>query len=102
MRLLPIPLSAGAFLLAILSAPTVVAGQQSTTRGFVLGLHASGASLSVEGEDGNDAGGGGLFVGYGLNRQFTLFLQADGAQFDGQQVSREHPLADRDVLELSF
>jgi len=32
----------------------------------------------------------------------TARLWGDGAQFDGQQVSREHPLADRDVLELSF
>ena len=56
--------------------------QESTTRGFTLGVHASGASLTVEDGDRNSAGGGGIRVGYGVNRRFTLFLQLDGAQFD--------------------
>jgi opacity protein-like surface antigen len=58
------------------------AAQQSTTRGWMLGLHGSGASLSIEGQDRQDAGGGGFVVGYGLNRRFTLLLQVDGAEFD--------------------
>lgn len=86
MRFLPDTLVAGALALALLTLPGTLAGQQSTTRGLVLGLHASGASLSVEGEDGSDAGGGGVFVGYGLNRRFTVFFQADGAEYDGQSV----------------
>lgn len=56
--------------------------QESTTRGLTIGLHASGASLVVESDDRENAGGGGLTVGYGINRRITLFAQADGAEFD--------------------
>ena len=61
---------------------TSVHAQESTTRGFTLGVHASGASLTVENGDTNAAGGGGIRVGYGLNRIVTLFAQFDGGQFD--------------------
>ncbi len=71
---------------ALFVFPGLLHAQESTTRGFVLGLHLSGASLSAEDEDRNDAGGGGLFVGYGLNRRFTLFAQADAARFDEQST----------------
>lgn len=60
--------------------------QESTTRGFNVGLHLSGASLTVENEDRNNAGGGGLQVGYGVNRNITLFAQANAAQFDQQST----------------
>ena len=60
--------------------------QESTTRGFTLGVHASGASLSIESAPGADAGGGGIRLGYGLNRSFTLFAQFDGAQFDVSEL----------------
>jgi opacity protein-like surface antigen len=66
--------------------PALVSAQESTTRGFNLGLHFSGASLSVEDQDRNDAGGAGLTVGYGLNRNVTLLVQLDGAQFDEQST----------------
>jgi len=56
--------------------------QESTTRGFNVGLHLSGASLSVEDSDRYSNGGAGLFIGYGFNRTFQLFLQLDGAQFE--------------------
>jgi opacity protein-like surface antigen len=65
-------------------AATPLTAQRSTTRGFVLGVHASGASLEVESQDRNNAGGGGLFLGYGVNRLFTIFAQADAAEFDEQ------------------
>ena len=60
------------------------AAQESTTRGFTVGLHLTGASLKVEGANNEreSAGGGGIRVGYGLNRNFTLFVRGDGAQFD--------------------
>ena len=45
--------------------------QESTTRGLVLGLHAGAASIEPEGADRANGGGGGLFVGYGVNRSFT-------------------------------
>lgn len=86
MRVLSPTVLAGALALAFLALPGGLTGQQSTTRGLVLGLHASGASLSIEGEEGNEAGGGGIFVGYGFNRRFTVFFQADGAQFDEQSA----------------
>jgi len=69
-------------LLAALLVATPVRAQESTTRGFNVGLHISGASLKVEDGDRNNAGGGGLILGYGLNRTIELFLQLDGAEFD--------------------
>jgi hypothetical protein len=69
-------------LLAFLPDPSVAHAQQSTTRGFNVGLHFSGASLQVEDGDRNNAGGAGLILGYGFNRSIQLFLQLDGAEFD--------------------
>ena len=60
--------------------------QESTTRGFTIGLHATGASLVIEGGERSNAGGGGINFGYGLNRRFTIFAQGDGAQFDEQDT----------------
>ncbi len=56
--------------------------QQSTTRGLNLGIHLTGASLQVQDGDRSNAGGGGIFVGYGFNRHFELFGQLDGGEFD--------------------
>ncbi len=63
--------------------------QESTTRGFVLGAHLSGASLTVEEGDRHGAGGAGLYFGYGFNRTIQLFLQIDGAQFDVEDAEVE-------------
>jgi len=70
----------------LVALPLALQGQESTTRGFMLGAHLSGASLTLENQDRNNAGGGGLIVGYGLNRNITLLLQLDGAQFDEQST----------------
>ena len=56
--------------------------QSSTTRGWSLGFHVQGASLTVEDGDADTGGGAGLRVGYGFNRRFTAFLTADGAKID--------------------
>ena len=62
--------------------------QESTTRGFTIGLHATGASLVVEGnnDERSNAGGGGIHLGYGVNRRITIFAQGDGARFDEQST----------------
>ncbi len=65
---------------------TAVAAQESTTRGFVVGAHFGGASLEVEDGERREAGGGGLIFGYGLNRNFQIFLQLDGSEFDVQNT----------------
>ena len=75
-RIVPAALAA-----AVLTASPGVA-QESTTRGLLIGAHLGGASLSVEGSERSNGGGGGIAVGYGLNRNFTLFLQLDGASID--------------------
>ena len=77
-----LPLAALA--LFLVAAPA--AAQESTTRGFTVGLHLTAASLSVEGGDDerNSAGGGGLYLGYGVNRKITIFVQGDGGQFDNE------------------
>ena len=71
---------------ALGATPSSARAQESTTRGFVVGLHATGASLKVESQDRNTAGGGGLFIGYGVNRHFTIFMEADGTEFDNQST----------------
>lgn len=63
-------------------AASPLSAQASTTRGFNVGLHLSGASLRVEDADRSNAGGGGLILGYGFNPTVELFLQLDGAEFD--------------------
>jgi hypothetical protein len=64
-----------------LSAPDL-RGQESTTRGFNLGVHLQGASLAVEDQEGESGGGLGIRVGYGLNRIVTLYFEADGISVD--------------------
>lgn len=59
-----------------------VHAQRSTTRGFNVGAHVTGAGLEVEdGDERDDGAGGGFHVGYGVNRTVTLLLQVDGAGF---------------------
>lgn len=61
---------------------TEVAAQSSTTRGFLVGAHFGGAALKPQNNDRANAGGGGVRIGYGVNRSLTLFFQGDGASFD--------------------
>jgi hypothetical protein len=56
--------------------------QRSTTRGFTVGAHLQGASLKVEDDDPSGGGGAGLRAGYGFNRNFTGYIEADGITFD--------------------
>jgi hypothetical protein len=74
-------------LAAQLGATHPLAAQESTTRGFVIGAHLGGASLEPEDGDRSNAGGGGLFFGYGFNRSFQIFLQLDGAEFDVEDTN---------------
>ena len=87
LSLLPLallPLAALVLFFVAESAPA----QESTTRGFTVGLHLTAASLSVDGGDDerNNAGGGGLYLGYGVNRRITIFVQGDGGQFDNEST----------------
>jgi outer membrane protein with beta-barrel domain len=68
-------------LVAMLAAGPLSA-QESTTRGFVVGAHVGLGSVSVEGSERSSGGGGGLMVGYGINRRFTIYAQLDGATID--------------------
>ena len=69
--------------------PGAAAAQESTTRGFNLGFHLSGASLKVGDDERSNAGGGGILVGYGVNRTIMIFAQFDGAEFDVQNTDVE-------------
>jgi hypothetical protein len=63
-------------------AASAAAAQKSTTRGFTVGAHLQGASLSVDDGDADGGGGFGARVGYGFNRRFTGYLEADAIVFD--------------------
>ncbi|HET9948447.1 MAG TPA: outer membrane beta-barrel protein [Longimicrobiales bacterium] len=67
---------------AVLLLTGTAQAQESTTRGFNLGFHLSGASISPEDGDSSEGGGAGLTLGYGINRTVQLFLQLDGTAFD--------------------
>jgi hypothetical protein len=77
-----VPFAVSLALAGALLAGQPADAQESTTSGFVLGLHLSGASITPEDGDRSNAGGAGLFFGYGFNRTVQLFLQFDGAEFD--------------------
>jgi hypothetical protein len=70
-------------------AATPAAAQRSTTRGFSIAAHLQGASLKVEDDDPSGGGGAGLRVGYGFNRNFTIYVEADGIQFDVENPDLE-------------
>src|SRR5688572_4204528 len=69
-----------AFLAGLAASPVVA--QRSTTRGFTVGAHLQGASLTVDDGDPDSGGGFGARVGYGFNRRFTGYLEADAIVFD--------------------
>lgn len=66
---------------AQLQAQDEEAPARSHTRGLLLNLHLTAASLSTDG--GSDSGGGaGVTIGYGVSRKVLLYLQFDGASVD--------------------
>lgn len=76
-------------LFAAIAVSTPLAAQESTTRGFNVGAHLSGQSLTPEDGDRSNAGGAGLIVGYGFNRTIQLFLQLDAGQFEVENAAVE-------------
>jgi hypothetical protein len=69
-----------AFAASLAALPAVA--QRSTTRGFTVGAHLQGASLTVEEGDPDGGGGLGARVGYGFNRRFTGYFETDAIVFD--------------------
>jgi hypothetical protein len=67
---------------AAFTAASPALAQRSTTRGFTVGAHLQGASLTVEDDDPAGGGGAGARLGYGFNRNFTGYIEADGITFD--------------------
>jgi len=82
-------LSAALLALAAGVAATPAAAQRSTTRGWNIGAHLQGASLTVEDDDPSGGGGLGVRVGYGFNRNFTGYIEADGITFDVENPELE-------------
>ena len=68
--------------LALFICARGAAGQQSTTRGFNIGVNLQGSSFQVEQEPHNDGGGAGIHLGYGVNRIVTLYVDIGGSQYD--------------------
>ena len=88
----------------LVALPGALEAQESTTRGFMLGAHLSGASLTIENEDRNDAGGGGLIVRHLANSVAQGRAQAAAAQPKAEppaegKESSEKPPADGNPVE---
>jgi opacity protein-like surface antigen len=62
--------------------PAWAFGQVSTTRGFSLGVHAIGTSLTSEGNETRNGGGLSVRLGYGFNRIVTGFIHIDGSEIE--------------------
>ena len=74
-----------AALLAAFAASTAVStvsAQKSTTRGFMVGAHLTGGTLTVQDGDPDSGGGIGARVGYGFDRHVTAYFEVDGIVFD--------------------
>jgi opacity protein-like surface antigen len=85
---------------ALLLLPAAATAQLSTSRGWSLGAHLQGTSLTVEGSDASSGGGLGLRLGYGFNRIVTGFVHIDGSEIDvisGSAVSGAWTLAHAEV-----
>ncbi len=67
---------------ALFLLPTRGAAQRSTTRGWSLGAHLLGTTLTPEGGSASSGGGLGVRAGYGFNRIFTGFVEIDGSKID--------------------
>lgn len=61
----------------------VSAGAQSNTSSLMLNVHFGGTSLSAEGSDTSESGAGfGVRLGWGITRNFTLFVGLDTASIE--------------------
>ena len=80
MRALTLRAAILAFAAGMAASPAIA--QRSTTRGFTLGAHLQGGSLTVDDEDPAGGGGFGVRAGYGFNRHFTGYFEIDGIVFD--------------------
>lgn len=77
-----------ATLLASLLAWAPAEAQQSTTRGFTLGLDLGASAISFEGNDADSGGNVGLRIGYGVNRIVTLYAAFQGANLDSENFTQ--------------
>jgi len=56
----------------------------SSTKGFFIGIHSGGSSISADdlSDDTEAGGGGGIQIGYGFTPQLALFVEGTGAVLD--------------------
>ena len=69
----------------VAASPHATQAQSSTTRGWSLSFQSHGTSLSIEDADPDTGAGAGIRAGYGFNRRFTLYFQADGGIIDVEE-----------------
>lgn len=70
------------FALVLCTLIAVPASAQSNTRGLLLGIRGTGASLEVEDGERQSGGGGGIQIGFGVSSAVSLFLGADAVNID--------------------
>ena len=79
-----------------LAAATPVAAQEiehrANTRGLFINGHLNGSSAKYDNPSTTESGGGGGFqVGYGINRNFTVYVGYDGSRLDFASSNLSEP-----------
>ena len=83
-------LAGGAFIAAPAAAQEIE--HRANTRGLFVNGHLNGSSATYENPDTKESGGGGGFqVGYGINRNFTLYVGYDGSRLDFASSNLSEP-----------
>lgn len=92
-------LAAAGILAAALHTPAAAQMEQSSIKGFNLGLFLNGSAAQVEDADEPDSGGGvSLHLGYGVNESVSLFLRGSGAAIQAEGFAEdEYALAHFDL-----
>jgi len=92
-------------LTSLLLVPSDSAAQEkSNPTGFHLGARLNGSSIKFEGDNTKESGGGGgLAIGYGINRKVTLYAEGVGASVEMADFNESYTLAHFDLgVRLNF
>ena len=93
----------GSALVAASPAAAQEIEHRANTRGLFVNGHLNGSSAKYENPDATESGGGGGFqVGYGINRNFTVYVGYDGSRLDFASSNLSEPGAFSVVFEDKY